>query len=67
MSTSAIPSTPSPKTNIDPTMKPLFFLTRTDNSSAPLVARLALGLVMFPHGAGKFSLDSLVADRAGRN
>jgi putative oxidoreductase len=34
-------------------MKALQLLTQTDNSSAPLVARLTLGLVMFPHGAQK--------------
>lgn len=28
-------------------------LLRTDDSAAPLLARLALGLVMFPHGAQK--------------
>ena len=34
-------------------MKALHFLLKTDNSAAPLLARLALGLVMFPHGAQK--------------
>lgn len=34
-------------------MKSLQFLTRTNDSAAPLLARLALGLVMFPHGAQK--------------
>lgn len=35
------------------TMKILLLLTRTQDSSAALVARLTLGLVMFPHGAQK--------------
>ena len=34
-------------------MKPLLTLFKTDASFAPLVARLTLGLVMFPHGAQK--------------
>ena len=34
-------------------MKSLQFLTRTNDSAAPLLARLTLGLVMFPHGAQK--------------
>jgi putative oxidoreductase len=34
-------------------MKPLLFLTKTNDSAAPLLARLTLGLVMFPHGAQK--------------
>ena len=34
-------------------MKALHLLLKTDNSTAPLLARLALGLVMFPHGAQK--------------
>ena len=34
-------------------MKTLQLLLRTDDSAAPLLARLALGLVMFPHGAQK--------------
>ncbi|HUG09868.1 MAG TPA: DoxX family protein [Opitutaceae bacterium] len=34
-------------------MKTLHSLFKTDNSTAPLIARLALGLVMFPHGAQK--------------
>jgi putative oxidoreductase len=34
-------------------MKTLHSLFKTDNSPAPLIARLALGLVMFPHGAQK--------------
>src|SRR6266849_8697458 len=34
-------------------MKPLLTLLKTDDSFAPLVARLTLGLVMFPHGAQK--------------
>ncbi len=34
-------------------MKALHLLLKTDNSAAPLLARLALGLVMFPHGAQK--------------
>jgi putative oxidoreductase len=34
-------------------MKALQFLTKTTDSAAPLLARLTLGLVMFPHGAQK--------------
>lgn len=34
-------------------MKALPFLTQTKSSTAPLLARLTLGLVMFPHGAQK--------------
>ena len=34
-------------------MKALHFLFKTQDSTAPLIARLALGLVMFPHGAQK--------------
>jgi len=34
-------------------MKALHLLLKTDNSTTPLLARLALGLVMFPHGAQK--------------
>lgn len=34
-------------------MKSLQFLTQTNDSAAPLLARLTLGLVMFPHGAQK--------------
>ena len=34
-------------------MKALHLLLKTDNSTAPLLARLTLGLVMFPHGAQK--------------
>ena len=34
-------------------MKALSFLFKTNNSTAPLVARIALGLVMLPHGAQK--------------
>ena len=34
-------------------MKSLHSLFKTDNSTAPLIARLALGLVIFPHGAQK--------------
>lgn len=34
-------------------MNAFSFLTRTNDSAAPLVARLTLGLVMFPHGAQK--------------
>jgi putative oxidoreductase len=34
-------------------MKALQLLTKTNDSAAPLVARLTLGLVMFPHGAQK--------------
>lgn len=34
-------------------MKVTKFLLHTNNSAAPLLARLALGLVMFPHGAQK--------------
>ena len=31
----------------------LHFLLKTEDSAAPLLARLTLGLVMFPHGAQK--------------
>lgn len=34
-------------------MKTLQFLLQTNNSAGPLLARLGLGLVMFPHGAQK--------------
>jgi putative oxidoreductase len=34
-------------------MKLLQLLTKTNDSAAPLLARLTLGLVMFPHGAQK--------------
>ena len=34
-------------------MKTLQLLLKTNDSAAPLLARLALGLVMFPHGAQK--------------
>ncbi len=34
-------------------MKALQLLTRTNDNLAPAVARLTLGLVMFPHGAQK--------------
>lgn len=34
-------------------MKTLQLLLKTNNSAAPLLARLGLGLVMFPHGAQK--------------
>lgn len=34
-------------------MKALHLLLKTDDSTAPLLARLTLGLVMFPHGAQK--------------
>lgn len=34
-------------------MKSLQLLLKTDNSTAQLIARLALGIVMFPHGAQK--------------
>src|SRR5580692_8580690 len=34
-------------------MKALQLLVKTDNSFAPLIARLTLGIVMFPHGAQK--------------
>src|ERR1700746_743881 len=34
-------------------MKALQTLFKTNNSFTPLIARLALGLVMFPHGAQK--------------
>lgn len=34
-------------------MKALQFLIQTNSSLAPLFARLALGIVMFPHGAQK--------------
>jgi len=34
-------------------MKAFSLLFNTNNSSAPLIARLMLGIVMFPHGAQK--------------
>ena len=34
-------------------MKALQFLIKTDNHTTPLIARLMLGFVMFPHGAQK--------------
>lgn len=34
-------------------MKTLQLLLKTNNSAAPLIARLILGIVMFPHGAQK--------------
>ena len=34
-------------------MKALQLLCKTNNSAAPLLARIALGVVMFPHGAQK--------------
>ena len=34
-------------------MKALPFLTKTTDGAAPLLARITLGLVMFPHGAQK--------------
>jgi putative oxidoreductase len=34
-------------------MKALKLLFKTNNSFAPLIARLALGIIMFPHGAQK--------------
>ena len=34
-------------------MKAIQLLFKTNNSSAPLIARLMLGIVMFPHGAQK--------------
>lgn len=34
-------------------MKTLHSLFRTDSNTAPLIARLTLGLIMFPHGAQK--------------
>lgn len=34
-------------------MKALQLFLRTNNNSAPLIARLVLGVVMFPHGAQK--------------
>jgi len=40
-------------TNTIKTMKTLLTLCKTNDSFASLVARLALGLVMFPHGAQK--------------
>ena len=32
-------------------MKALQLLFQTNNNTAPLIARLVLGIVMFPHGA----------------
>jgi putative oxidoreductase len=34
-------------------MKAIQLLVKTNNSFAPLIARLTLGIVMFPHGAQK--------------
>src|SRR5437667_11402925 len=34
-------------------MKALQLLFKTNNNTAPLIARLMLGIVMFPHGAQK--------------
>jgi putative oxidoreductase len=34
-------------------MKALQFLFKTNNNTAPLIARVMLGIVMFPHGAQK--------------
>jgi len=34
-------------------MKAFHYLTKTSDSFAPFIARLTLGLVMFPHGAQK--------------
>lgn len=34
-------------------MKALQLLTKTNNDAAPFIARLILGIVMFPHGAQK--------------
>lgn len=34
-------------------MKAIQFLFKTSDSTAPLIARLTLGIVMFPHGAQK--------------
>jgi putative oxidoreductase len=34
-------------------VKPFHFLLKTDESLAPLIARVVLGIVIFPHGAQK--------------
>ena len=34
-------------------MKPLLFLLKTNDDLAPLIARVVLGMVIFPHGAQK--------------
>jgi putative oxidoreductase len=34
-------------------MKPLHLLLKTNDNLAPLIARVALGIVIFPHGAQK--------------
>jgi putative oxidoreductase len=34
-------------------MKPLLFLLKTNDDLAPLIARVVLGVVIFPHGAQK--------------
>ena len=36
-----------------PTLKTLQFLFKTDCGAGPMIARLMLGIVMFPHGAQK--------------
>lgn len=48
--TSTLAATRSP---VAGTLSPLQRVLATGDSAAPLVARLALGLVMFPHGAQK--------------
>jgi putative oxidoreductase len=40
-------------TNQNKIMKALQLLVKTNDSFAPLIARLTLGIVMFPHGAQK--------------
>jgi len=42
-----------PRTDSNKIMKRLLTLFKTDDSFVPLIARLALGLAMFPHGAQK--------------
>src|SRR6266478_3173771 len=42
-----------PRTDSNETMKRLLTLFKTNDSYVPLIARLALGLAMFPHGAQK--------------
>ena len=47
-------------------MKALQLLFKTNDGTAPLIARLMLGIVMFPHGAGNASLDTLIAVRIAK-
>jgi putative oxidoreductase len=42
---------PSPTVAVDPLRSALHALLATDAAAAPLVARVSLGLLLFPHGA----------------